>query len=152
MMDESSSSSAPSPVPPEIIIRILEFIPNRTDWNSIARCNRDIYEKSKAYLPPWPTNYKLSVPADYGPDHSNYGIYRPAWSPDGTQIACSFASKIIIFDQRHDFLRFRHNEDNNISNIKTMFDRDPIQIGTDIHLLYSPDGSFLSCTYCTFPC
>ncbi|OEU23458.1 hypothetical protein FRACYDRAFT_233628 [Fragilariopsis cylindrus CCMP1102] len=87
MMDESSSSSAPSPVPPEIIIRILEFIPNRTDWNSIARCNRDIYEKSKAYLPPWPTNYKLSVPADYGPDHSNYGIKRPAWSPDGTQIA-----------------------------------------------------------------
>jgi Tol biopolymer transport system component len=152
MMDESSSSSAPSPVPPEIIIRILEFIPNRTDWNSIARCNRDIYEKSKAYLPPWPTNYKLSVPADYGPDHSNYGIYRPAWSPDGTQIACSFASKIIIFDQRHGLLRFRHNGDNNgnnnNSNIMTpflilqMFAHDPMN-ATDIHLIYSPDGSLL---------
>ena len=87
-------------------------------------------------LPPWPYNFKLGGVAP------NYRIHRPAWSPDGTQIACRSDFNIIIFDQRHGPLRFRHNEDNT-SNIKTMLDRDPIQIGTDIHLLYSPDGSFL---------
>ena len=133
----------------QIIIRILEFIPNRTDWNSVARCNKYIYNISQGILlPPWPTNFKLRVPAaDYESDQKYTFLDRPTWSPDGTQIAGSAGGKIIIFDQRRGRLRFRHHGDNNNnSNINEIgwIAHDPTRnMNSEIRLIYSPDGSVL---------
>ena len=113
---------------PEFLIHVLSYIPDRTVWNSIASCNQDMYEKSKAYLPPWPTNYKLNC----------YSEPRIAvWSPCGTKIACTtHDSKIFIFGQQHgpilhgDGNEFgwiaHHGVYNNINDLK-----------------FSPDGRFL---------
>jgi WD40 repeat protein len=151
MMVEPSSSAPPPTVALEIIIRILKFIPDRTDWNSVASCNKMIYKISKDItdlIPPWPHNFRLSIPR-YGPDQRYYRLYNHAWSPDGTQIACSFADKIIIFDQRRCLLRFRRHGDNNGDNKNNSYK----EIGwiahvhfkgqKDSYLIYSPDGSFL---------
>ena len=137
---------------PEFLIHVLPYIPDRTIWNSIASCNQDMYEKSKASLPPWPTNYKLNVPAVYGPEekdsryHRDNRLFRPTWSPDGTQIAGSTKGKIIIFDQRRGRLRFRHHNghNNNNSNINDVgWIAHMNEFRPETCLLYSPDGSFL---------
>ncbi|OEU06231.1 hypothetical protein FRACYDRAFT_266182 [Fragilariopsis cylindrus CCMP1102] len=113
---------------PEFLIHVLSYIPDRTVWNSIASCNHDMYEKSKAYLPPWPTNYKLNC----------YREPRIAvWSPCGTKIACTtHDSKIFIFGQQHGPILYgdgnefgwiaHHGVYNNINDLK-----------------FSPDGRFL---------
>ena len=110
---------------PEFLIHVLSYIPDRTVWNSIASCNQDMYEKSKAYLPPWPTNYKLNC----------YSIPRIAvWSPCGTKVACTTHAKIFIFDQQHGPIL--HGDGNEFGWIA--------HHGVCINdLKFSPDGRFL---------
>ncbi|OEU12784.1 prolyl oligopeptidase [Fragilariopsis cylindrus CCMP1102] len=112
---------------PEFLIQVLSYIPDRTVWNSIASCNQDMYEKSKAYLPPWPTNYKLT----------RYNKPRIAvWSPCGTKIACTtWDSTILIFDQQHGPIL--HGDGNEFGLIA--------QHGVHINeLKFSPDGRLLA--------
>jgi WD40 repeat protein len=117
---------------PEFLIHVLSYIPDRTVWNSIASCNKDMYEKSKAYLPPWPTNYRLIYAQENDNNH-----HIAVWSPCGTKIACiSNSGKIAIFDQHHGpFLHGNENEIGWIANQRTTHLTD---------LKFSPDGNCLA--------
>jgi WD40 repeat protein len=116
---------------PEFLVHLLSYIPDRTVWNSIASCNKDMYKKSKAYLPPWPTNYKLKV-HQYYDDSPHIAV----WSPCGTKIACiSYSRKIAIFDQHHG--PFLHGNENEIGWIAH-------QRAHVTHIKFSPDGNVLA--------
>ena len=108
---------------PDLLSCVLPYIADRVIWNSIAGSNKDMYEKSKTILPPWPAYYKLPVNDCW------------SWSPCGTRIACSFQSNNLeIFDQRHGPLhRWRATFDD-------VF-RYPIN-----DLKYSPDGRYIVST------
>ena len=74
---------------PDLLFCVLPYIADRVVFNSIAGSNKDMHEKSKALLPPWPDCYELP--------YSDIS----SWSPCGTRIAC-FVSEtgITIIDQR----------------------------------------------------
>ena len=117
---------------PEFLIHVLPYIEDRKVWTSIASCNKDVYEKSQVYLPPWP-KFKLRVLCGYYNKLCN-----PVWSPDGSQIACimlysrtqHFYNKLVIFDQRRGLLRSDNNEQGWLSR-------------SVARLKFSQDGSFL---------
>ena len=71
---------------PELLMYLLPYIADRTVFNSMASCNRDTHEKSKAIVPPWPTYYRLL-------DSNKYSLV--VWSPDGTRVAytCHYNQK-----------------------------------------------------------
>ena len=109
---------------PEFLIYVLPYIADRIVFNSIASCNRDTNEKSKAILPPWPKNYRL-------PTSNRYSIIA-AWSPDGTRVAytCHARTTIVIADQRHAIIYRINNNGAIITELK-----------------FSPDGNFLVSAY-----
>mmetsp|Transcript_4413 Transcript_4413/g.5018 ORF Transcript_4413/g.5018 Transcript_4413/m.5018 type:complete len:647 (+) Transcript_4413:40-1980(+) len=74
---------------PDFLFCLLPYIADRLIFNSIAGSNTEMYEKSKAIVPPWPTSYQL-------PSGDRW-----SWSPCGTRLACRYhTSKITIVDQR----------------------------------------------------
>ena len=109
---------------PDFLFCVLSYIADRMIWNSIASSNKDMYDKSKTILPPWPLCYKIpSLRGD-----------RWSWSPCGTRIACSAnLTNIVVFDQRFGPLR-------NNGHINA-------HVGYRINSLkYSPNGKFLIST------
>ena len=111
---------------PDLLSYVLPFIADRTVWNSIASSHKDMHEKSKLILPPWPLCYKIKR-----------GGCLWSWSPCGTRIAYhTLSSNIEIVDQRHGPFRSNGNNNNDIGWIAH---------GDDFisDLKFSPDGSFL---------
>ena len=107
---------------PDFLSCVLPYIADRVVWNSIAGSNKDIHDKSKAILPPWPLYYEV-------PSHNCV-----AWSPCGTRIAYVVRrSSIAIIDQRVGPLR--NNGHINARPGKTITD-----------LKYSLNGRFLVST------
>ena len=162
--DEKKAESSPTPPPPmvllsfgsilekfpEFLLQVLSYIPDRIVWNSIASSHKKIYEKSKqeAYLPPWPTNFRLHVPR-----YNLKEIHFPVWSPDGTQIACSTYDRtdgyrIVIFDQRRGLLRFRHHGDeiynNNVNKIGWIAHEEEFSESLDLKF-FGHGGRYASC-------
>ena len=110
----------------DFLFCLLPYIGDRVIWNAIASSNKDVHEKSKALLPPWPFWYKL-------PSSHIWSVV--TWSPCGTRIACTTirSSNIAIVDQRFGPLR-------NNGHINA---HDGCRID---NLKYSPNGRFLVST------
>jgi WD40 repeat protein len=133
---------------------MLDFISDRTAWESVASSNRKIHEisKGKMHQPPWPRNFLLKDNIKYELLHQHFlrrnMYHEPVWSPDGTQIACIHSysnneSNIAIFDQRHGQLRLRRRRDDDEEEIHWLAH---VNVLDDIFLpalKFSPDGNFL---------